>query len=262
MFGIVLKVFVLLFIAFPALSFAQNVGDVVEFGRYPYNIAKSKEPLKWMVLDNSFSKLTLITVNGIDAADYDSKGHSSWSECGLNKWLNTDFKKKAFTSRESIVAGNVRILNAMEVLRLFKNSKKAMASPTPYALRHGVYANEINGNAEWWIMATGDKGSVVNSYGEVSENTERLHSSKEKKMVRPVIRIQQSSLRPNKKHNERWGTVIYGEEDKDNHWGKPGELKPIINSGSELKKANASGFIAPHYGIAQPARPFKSYSSD
>ena len=84
-----------------------GVGDVIQFGRYPYEYwdNDTKETvqaneLHWLVIDKTEDSVLLICKNGIVKPYHDTLANVTWETCTLRKWLNNDFLTTAFTAEE------------------------------------------------------------------------------------------------------------------------------------------------------------------
>ncbi len=83
-------------------SSPAKIGDIVTFGHYEQdgNMNNGKEPIKWIVFDESGSYRLLYAVNLLDAQPFDTKGGKDWLKSSLRVWLNNDFRNSAFTASE------------------------------------------------------------------------------------------------------------------------------------------------------------------
>lgn len=78
-----------------------QIGDIVEFGSYPYLADGTKEPIRWLVLKVDGNKALLISCDILDAVQYHNKWEEiTWENCALRKWLNDNFYNAAFSSSE------------------------------------------------------------------------------------------------------------------------------------------------------------------
>lgn len=78
-----------------------QVGNIVEFGSYPYLADGTKEPIQWLVLQVDGGKALLISRDILDAVQYHDKWEEiTWENCALRKWLNDGFYNAAFSSSE------------------------------------------------------------------------------------------------------------------------------------------------------------------
>ena len=162
-----------------------SVGDYVSFGSYPQSrTGATKEPIEWLVLDRSGSRLLLISRYALDNVPYNSKRvDTAWSECTLRKWLNHTFLNNAFTAEEQRYiatakvkadsnpssafgdswqgedkAGKVFLLSAREAKRYFKSNADRTCQATDYAKYAGTnkaYTDSQTGNCWWWLRTIG-----------------------------------------------------------------------------------------------------------
>ena len=78
-----------------------KVGSIIKFGNYPQNTKDKKEPIEWRVLAVEDGKALVISQYALDCKRYnEERGNTSWEECTLRKWLNSDFLNSAFDSTE------------------------------------------------------------------------------------------------------------------------------------------------------------------
>ena len=84
-----------------------TVGDIVEFGSYPYYADGTKESIKWLVLEVKDNKALLISCHILDVAQYHSAWEEvTWEKSALRKWMNGSFYNNAFSNsdRDRIVS--------------------------------------------------------------------------------------------------------------------------------------------------------------
>ena|GEM_PF-1807797 len=85
-----------------ALTIAPGMREVA-FGRYPQGKNGEVLPLRWRVLaiNTDNHRALLITEKLIDCRRYNNEWDEiTWAECDLQKWLNNEFLKEAFTEQE------------------------------------------------------------------------------------------------------------------------------------------------------------------
>ncbi len=156
-----------------------NVGDIVEFGRYPQGKRGEVEPLEWRVLETDGDTALLLTEKCVDCLPYNEKRKSvTWETCTLRKWMNNDFINKAFNSSEqiSLVVSNntnpdnplwdteggkdtqdkVFALSIPEAQKYFADSESRMAYATDYAKSKKCYVSDSLGTSWWWLRSPGD----------------------------------------------------------------------------------------------------------
>ncbi len=82
-------------------------GDYVTFGSYEQdnNKKNGKEPIEWVVLSNSDSKLFLVSRYVLDGGNINPKTDSevTYENSELREWLNNGFYKAAFNDKEAAV---------------------------------------------------------------------------------------------------------------------------------------------------------------
>lgn len=165
--------------------------DVIRFGTYPQG-AKEPEPIEWLVLEERGSKALLLAKRALDCKPYDNERRdTTWEECTLREWLNTEFLSRAFTQHELARVVEARIVNADNELfgteggedtldRVFLLSQEDAAAyfeggkcselvcyPTDYAVENGAYVSDENGGCGWWLRSPGFGPSCAASVGPV-----------------------------------------------------------------------------------------------
>ena len=167
-------------------STALNIGDLITFGAY-----------QWQVLDIKEGKALLITKNIIEQRQYHASNTSvTWSNCDLRSYLNNAFlNSSAFsnTDRTRITlvtntnennqwygtsgGGNTNdrifLLSLAEVVQYFGDSGQLAHRPSgsSYDINDQYNGNRVatfNGTAvKWWLRSPGD---VTNYAATVSSN--------------------------------------------------------------------------------------------
>lgn len=169
-----------------------KVGSIIKFGNYPQNTKDKKEPIEWRVLAVEDGKALVISQYALDCKKYNEKRvDTSWENCTLRKWINSDFLNSAFDSTEqnliqlstvtadknprySTNQGNdtedkVFLLSAKEAEQYFKNDEERKCNPTKFTVNNGAYKND-EGQCWWWLRSLGDDASpaaIVNTGGSV-----------------------------------------------------------------------------------------------
>ncbi len=168
-----------------------QVGDYFEFGRYPQDANGEIMPITWRVLQREADHLLAIAEKGLGCKPYNEEWCDiTWADCTLRRWLNSEFYDKAFNEQErkhilqtSIVnnAGPktedyIFLLSVDEAKSLFANDDERRAKPTEYAIKNGVYTNEVqlrsrsfNGFCVWWLRSRGGRGDNAAFVGGVSD---------------------------------------------------------------------------------------------
>lgn len=96
------------------LSKSIKTGDTVYFGKYEQdgNTKNGKEKIEWLVLEKKGGKALLISKKVLNVQPYNKENKDiTWEKCTLRKWLNKDFMKEAFTSKENKKVQNSKIEN-------------------------------------------------------------------------------------------------------------------------------------------------------
>lgn len=148
-----------------------NVGDFLLFGNY------GNEEIEWRVLDKQDNKLLVISEKGLDAKPYNEEWvNTTWEQCTLRKWLNSDFLAEAFTSDEQamiqttkVAAGEnpaygtypgidtedkVFLLSIDEANQYFDSVDDRICYPTDYAVSKECWIND-SGSCQWWLRSPG-----------------------------------------------------------------------------------------------------------
>ncbi len=98
---------------------ALNVGDEVQFGRFPQDTSLEMKPLTWQVIAQEGNRRLLLTKEAIIGLsdDYDTKDlfgivqNKTWSESSARKWLNTVFLSTVFNEEEKTHIPEVLLKN-------------------------------------------------------------------------------------------------------------------------------------------------------
>ena len=189
-----------------------KVGEYVKFGSYPQNNGNSKEPIEWLVLEVSGDEALLVSRYGLDCKPYNEEYTDiTWENCDLQKWLNNDFLKEAFSGEEreriklsEVVnddnrkygprGGNntrdrVFCLSLAEAEQYFKNDSERRCQPTAVAKAHGAYVSD-DGYCWWWLRSPGHNqrsASYVGTDGALHPGGHYVSSVN--RAVRPALRL-------------------------------------------------------------------------
>lgn len=163
----------------PVFDFGNvKVGGIIKFGNYPQNRKDKKEPIEWRVLAVKGGKALLISQYALDCKRYNEKDEeTSWEECTLRNWLNTDFMNSAFSNTEQSLIllsevtadknpryntnqgydtdDKVFLLSVKEAEQYFKNNEDRKCNPTKFAVNNGAYQN--GGQCWWWLRSLGNR---------------------------------------------------------------------------------------------------------
>lgn len=171
-----------------------QIGDIVEFGKYPQGVDGEVLPIEWRVMDIQEGKALLLTEMILDRITYNEKRTAvTWETCTLRKWMNNDFISKAFSSDEQNKIATVTNINTDnsgygtkggnstqdkvfalsmdEADEYFLSGKSMIAKSTPYAVKMGAWFNKKSGSSYWWLRSSGLSGShaaIVNSRDGIS----------------------------------------------------------------------------------------------
>ncbi len=183
----------------------KQVDEYFEFGRYPQGAHGEIEPITWRVLQREADHLLVIAEHGLDCQQYDNEFRpTTWADCALRRWLNSEFYDNAFNERErkcilktSIVNNggpktedSVFLLSIDEAQSLFADDNVRHARPTDYAIKSKAYSAYDNGCCWWWLRSRGshdNDAAYVRPDGCVFSNGG--HVNYDIITVRPVFKI-------------------------------------------------------------------------
>lgn len=154
-----------------------EIGDCVLFGSYEQDndLNNGKEQIEWIVLDVKDNKALLISKYSLDCQIYnESVENIVWADSSLRKWLNEDFYKAAFSSKDKgvivststgaegdngSVSDNVFLLSIDEASNYFKSDAERACVSTEYAVARG--ATNESGFCFWWLRSPGKMEECV-----------------------------------------------------------------------------------------------------
>ena len=167
-----------------ALTIAPGMREVA-FGRYPQGKNGEVLPLRWRVLavKPKERQALLITEKLIDCRRYHKEFKAiTWAECNLQKWLNNEFLKEAFTEQErgkinltknknpdnkryetnggENTEDNVFLLSLDEAETYFRSDIDREAAGTDFAVKQGLCLLD-NGMGWWWLRSPGSGGDFA-----------------------------------------------------------------------------------------------------
>ena len=190
-------------------------GMIIPFGAYPQDNDSFRTPIEWLVLDVKGNEALLISRYGLDCKQYLYKWvntTTTWENCDLRKWLNSDFLKSAFSNEESerilvselknddnpefgTFGGNdtkdrIFCLSIAEAEQYFSSDEDRQCRPTAYARNHRAYVK--NDCCFWWLRSP----SSIQNYGATyvcADGALGLRSDRAlngvHRAVRPALRI-------------------------------------------------------------------------
>ena len=167
----------------PECNVAQiscSIGDTVEYGSY-YSSGEEMSPITWTCMDEQDGMVLLLSNEAIDCRMYNDRHEStSWAECDLRQWLNSEFIDIAFTEEEAsciwysdivnennntgLVDGGVDtidqifILSCSELESYFPDDSSRLCFPTDYAIENGCWISSFNsslGCTSYWVRNPG-----------------------------------------------------------------------------------------------------------
>lgn len=204
-----------------------TIGEYLTFGTFEQDndTSNGKEDIEWLVLDVKDDKALVISKHGLVAMPFNETYEATtWENCTLREWLNSDFINTAFTAgvksqiTETLVVaednenwgtdgGNdtndrVFILSISEAELYFSADSDRTCKPTAYAVAQGAHEFEYessihkealsscDGNGWWWLRtpyAEQDEASAVGTDGSVSDGGSTV--SRSYGVVRPAFWI-------------------------------------------------------------------------
>ena len=215
---------------------AQNVGDTVLMGKYPYEEDGTKRPIEWIIIDKEADgTVLLLTKYLIEIKSYnEDKRPITWAGCTLRKWLNKDFYNTAFNSYEkadirltnlvnhdnplSGARGGIKtddmvfLLSIREAERYFNSDKARRAHTTPYADSRRAH----KGFPFWWLRSPGfwtDCAAGVDRTGSIAEMGQGVNWGINEHAVRPALK---AVLRNYVNVSRHGSSAVWKSEKKDN----------------------------------------------
>ncbi len=187
----------------------HNVGDMIEFGKYPFEANGVVKPIEWEIMDIKDNKALLWSKYCIDACQFAGQNlNSSWEYSSLRQWLRAKFMRDAFTAKEinfiiptslevSCNPKNNRISGSNTTDKIFIPSNEELnkyklrngdliIKATPYAKIKGVFND--NDYAFWWLRTPGSaEGTqmLVSKTGVVNESGSYVYLNN--RGVRPAL---------------------------------------------------------------------------
>lgn len=171
------------------------IGSIVTFGNYEQDKdpEDGSEPLEWVVLDQKEDCVLLLSRYVIDCKRYHRANIDiTWENCDLRDWLNHEFFRTAFSEKQQeqimetdvknsdnkqydIYGGNdtydrVFLLSLEEVGKYTGSDQEREAIATKYAQEQGVWSDDEDETADWWLRSPGvhsDVAVYVYDYGGV-----------------------------------------------------------------------------------------------
>lgn len=187
----------------------HNVGDIIEFGKYPFEANGVVKPIEWEIMDIKDNKALLWSKYCVDACQFAGENlNCSWEYSYLRTWLRGRFMRDAFTTEEisCIVSTtleashnpkNNRITGSKTTDKIFIPSNEDLnhfklrngdliIKATPYAKNKGVFND--NDYAFWWLRTPGTADRtqmLVSKTGVANESGSYVHLNS--RGVRPAL---------------------------------------------------------------------------
>ncbi len=157
-----------------------QAGDLLSFGRYEQNNKSDDgpEPIEWVVLTREGDRVMLLSLYALDSMPYHDVhyGNTTWKDCALRAWLNTEFLEAAFDETELCLlaetvlqnpdnevygtpggedtADRVFLLSCDEARAYVLGTELAMARVTDYGTARGG-SHIWDGMGWWWLRSPG-----------------------------------------------------------------------------------------------------------
>ena len=157
-----------------------NIGDLVQFGRYPQGANQEREAVSWRVLtvDTKNRRALFLSEYGLDMISYGEPMNTeiyyssglNWENSYIRSWLNGEFYEGTFSEEEKKHIASVEMKtrdktgSKYTIDRVFlldsKEAKKYLKTPhgmacvlTDYALSRLPSASEavVEGCCRWWL---------------------------------------------------------------------------------------------------------------
>ena len=204
-----------------AESRAPAVQDYISFGRYRQGGSGGATKLEWYVLSAEGNSILLLSRKCIDVRPYhDHYSDTSWGTSDINKWLNHEFIRDAFTDREKDVLettavqdegggssdsrkgvgrysrDRVFLLSSDEVKQFLKSPERIRCEITDYA-KSRLEGTETPGRyGAWWLRNRGTKSYsalTVSVNGQMIPQGSEVFSGNV--FVRPALRVNRQALK-------------------------------------------------------------------
>lgn len=206
----------------PETSF--EVGDYVYFGKYEQdnNDKNGPEDIRWLVIAVEDGKLFLLSEKGLVKHRFHSRSDgSTWADCELRGWLNSEFLNEAFSSTEKkaiqltevhdteeegyapwdkayrfsgITEDKIFLLSYREMNTLVSKNDR-LCEPTKLVISRRVYKETHNGHSCCWYWLR--TSAFKNNAGVVAANGsfETCYIHHEYGVVRPALWVEASAVK-------------------------------------------------------------------
>ena len=245
----ILKIFITFMLAMfigIANIFAYEVGDIIEFGSYPYYEDGTEKAIEWQILEKYKDGTALVVSKyGIDSVKYnETETDVTWENSTIRKWLNNDFYNKAFrkenknlivesylinkdtvdtdlfgdefhTKGGNNTRDNMFLLSIDEANKYFSSDDARKLNPTPFAKssnsKNGkLYTDPSYGSyCWWWLRSPGIMEStvaLVTPVGDVMSIGDFVNSDSSG-AIRVAFKINLKEFESNKRNN---GIIEFG----------------------------------------------------
>ena len=163
------------------------------FGSYEQdnNPDNGKEPIEWIVLDESGDELFVVSKYGLDCQniDYVFRYEVTWEEMTIYQWLHETFYADAFSAAEQGYVTDVTLLSKEEAER-YMTPKELRAFPTEYAIAmNAPYGG--SGGCFWSLRDNDSDATNDDVFYYVSETggirKTNIYELDKKRTVRPAL---------------------------------------------------------------------------
>lgn len=196
-----------------SLSSKCNAGDYVVFGNYPQKSGNNPEPIEWLVLEKNGNNALLLSRCALDCRQFNSSfTDTSWLDCSLRKWLNSDFLNRAFDASEQqhiiqskVFTGDnpdfgtsgcgetrdkVFCLSIEEMNKYFTTDVARLCTPTDYAISCNAYLYSNPEFCWFWLRSSGsDARSAACVVNNGSVDSDGYNVCTDDIAVRPAVRV-------------------------------------------------------------------------
>lgn len=153
------------------------------------------EPIKWRILENDGTYLTLQSAQILDCMEYDGNNTTRYDDCSLRTWLNSDFLRAAFvdgadSGLKTVYGEDWITLPAAEDIEnenYGMSTESCVLTVSDYAVNQGCYSANFTGSSSgaYWVRSSDSSSRYVDCIGEMQPKI----ASDTDCGVAPVIRI-------------------------------------------------------------------------
>ena len=167
---------------------SYKIGDIIEFGSYPYYEDGTEKPIEWQILEKYNDGIALVISRYVleSAAYHETNKDVTWEKSTVREWLNNGFYNKAFrnVNRDLIIESYIKnknnsgrvfdyrwntkggkdtrdklfLLSIEEAEKYFSSYEARRGYPTPYAkISNEIYKlnDKYGGSCSWRLRSPG-----------------------------------------------------------------------------------------------------------